>query len=287
MSLSFIDMADVATYNIHYSSPEKPQKRRRLNRKAMEQELREQEMREEAMQRQEASRSMALEYLEEFLDNSEWSERRDYISIIYDAVPTMEELVSFGGLDEKEGTRACRRMFKAVVIWDELGHNLWEVLNASSDTRRPSIDDAAAADTVAADFDTASTIVPSRRTSEDSSLSSRASFWSTPSRSSSTSEKQPRRKWYSRPSTPVSRRSSVASSESKHLCECCAARCQPSELATLSEPQVYETPRSTSSTSFKSTLPKIISENCASALRRTWGRLSDRTMSTHGRIYNY
>lgn len=81
-------------------------------------------------------RSQAWVYLEDFLHNSQWSDQMDRITIVRDAVPTMPELNAYGDLDEEEGTRACRRLFKAVVIWDELGHSLWGTLRAASEQRR-------------------------------------------------------------------------------------------------------------------------------------------------------
>jgi hypothetical protein len=75
---------------------------------------------------------MARSYLERFLNESEWQDHM--VSIIQEAVPTMGELESYGELDESEGTRACRKMFKAVVVWEQIGHSLWEKLR--DDSRR-------------------------------------------------------------------------------------------------------------------------------------------------------
>ncbi|KJZ74571.1 hypothetical protein HIM_05921 [Hirsutella minnesotensis 3608] len=109
-----------------------PTKKRRQHR------LMEQRKSEEAavLQEETALRAQAWIYLDDFLQNSEWSEQLDRITIVSDAVPTMPELNAFGDLDEKEGTRACRRLFKAVVIWDELGHSLWKTLRAASEQRQ-------------------------------------------------------------------------------------------------------------------------------------------------------
>ncbi|PHH78970.1 hypothetical protein CDD80_5911 [Ophiocordyceps camponoti-rufipedis] len=90
-----------------------------------------------AVLQEEASlRTQALVYLDDFLHNSKWTDQLDQITIVQEAVPTMPELNSYGDLDEKEGTRVCRRLFKAVVVWDELGHHLWRTLRAASDQRR-------------------------------------------------------------------------------------------------------------------------------------------------------
>ncbi|KOS22165.1 hypothetical protein ESCO_001495 [Escovopsis weberi] len=182
---------------------EKPQKRRRISRRAAEQQAREQQELEARQKHEAESRALALEYVQDFLqDSEEWADRMDFISIIYDAVPTMEELFSYGALDSSEGTRACRRLFKAVVIWDELGLSLWQKLAASEEAaaaNSASVAITTVTSTIssvqeqqASDFETASTVVPcvpSRRASEDSGCS-RLSFWSSLSRSSTASEKQ-------------------------------------------------------------------------------------------------
>lgn len=78
---------------------------------------------------------MARSYLERFLNESEWQDHA--VGIIEEAVPTMGELERYGELDESDGTRACRKMFKAVVVWEQIGHSLWERLRKDSgrDTR--------------------------------------------------------------------------------------------------------------------------------------------------------
>ncbi|KAK0386765.1 hypothetical protein NLU13_6601 [Sarocladium strictum] len=77
---------------------------------------------------EQASRGLARSYLEHFLQTSEWQDHTDRIGVVDEAVPTMEELESYGSLDEAEGTRACRKMFKAVVVWEKVGHSLWQRL---------------------------------------------------------------------------------------------------------------------------------------------------------------
>lgn len=109
--------------------------RRRNNKHAR---LAEQQRTEQAavLEEELALRTQACVYLEDFLHNSRWRDRLDRITIVRDAVPTMSELNAYGDLDEKGGTCACRRLFKAVVIWDELGHALWLTLSAASEQRR-------------------------------------------------------------------------------------------------------------------------------------------------------
>ncbi|KAG5955805.1 hypothetical protein E4U57_003128 [Claviceps arundinis] len=117
----------------HHSTPffEFPHKKRKQRR------MLEEEQRQKALfEAEEESRSRAWDYIVDFLQASEWSDQMDQITVVYDAVPTMEELVSFGALDEKEGTRASRKLFKAPVVWDELGHGLWKVLSASEQKRQ-------------------------------------------------------------------------------------------------------------------------------------------------------
>lgn len=83
------------------------------------------------------SRARACNYLSTFLHSSPWTDQLDQITIVWDSVPSMEELDSYGELDEKEGTRNCRRLFKAVVVWDEVGHLLWQTLKAAAQQRQP------------------------------------------------------------------------------------------------------------------------------------------------------
>lgn len=79
-------------------------------------------------QAEQASRDVTHSYLERFLVTSEWKDYVGQIEIVDEAVPTMEELEGYASLDEAEGTRACRKMFKAVVVWEQVGHSLWERL---------------------------------------------------------------------------------------------------------------------------------------------------------------
>ncbi|OAA38212.1 hypothetical protein BBO_07221 [Beauveria brongniartii RCEF 3172] len=101
----------------------------------MEQEERDRAAREADME----SRARACNYLSTFLHSSPWTDQLDQITIVWDSVPSMEELESYGELDEKEGTLNCRRLFKAVVVWDEVGHLLWRTLkDAAQQEQQPS-----------------------------------------------------------------------------------------------------------------------------------------------------
>ncbi|KAG6010203.1 hypothetical protein E4U21_007680 [Claviceps maximensis] len=113
----------------HHNHPffELPHKKRKQRR------LLEEEQRQKALlEAEEQSRSLAWNYIVDFLHASEWCDQVDQITVVYEAVPTMEELESYGELDEKEGTRASRKLFKAPVVWDELGHGLWKLLSAAA-----------------------------------------------------------------------------------------------------------------------------------------------------------
>ncbi|RDA90843.1 hypothetical protein CP533_1530 [Ophiocordyceps camponoti-saundersi (nom. inval.)] len=113
-----------------------PNKKRRQNR-PIEHDPEHDASEQTAVLQEEASlRTQALIYLDDFLHNSKWTHQLEQIAIVQEAVPTMPELNSWGDLDEKEGTRVCRRLFKAVVVWDELGHDLWRTLRAASEQRK-------------------------------------------------------------------------------------------------------------------------------------------------------
>lgn len=107
-----------------FELPHKKWRRRRVTTDLMHQQEQDRAAREAEME----SRARACNYLSTFLHSSPWTDQLDQITIVWDSVPSMEELESYGELDEKEGTHNCRRLFKAVVIWDELGHLLWQTL---------------------------------------------------------------------------------------------------------------------------------------------------------------
>ncbi|KAM0664557.1 hypothetical protein ACQRIU_006415 [Beauveria bassiana] len=118
-----------------FELPHKKWRRRRITSDLMEQEERDRAAREADME----SRARACNYLSTFLHSSPWTDQLDQITIVWDSVPSMEELESYGELDEKEGTLNCRRLFKAVVVWDEVGHLLWRTLkDAAQQEQQPS-----------------------------------------------------------------------------------------------------------------------------------------------------
>lgn len=127
------------------------------------------------------NKAMSGKYLTNFLQQSQWTDQLDQITIVWDHVPAFEELESYGDLDESDGTRACRRLFKAVVVWDELGNSLWKALRDLADnkhealyTTRPMIsveddDDGSADGRYFQDVGFTTTIFNSSRTSQESS----------------------------------------------------------------------------------------------------------------------
>ncbi|KAJ4144461.1 hypothetical protein LMH87_003343 [Akanthomyces muscarius] len=98
-----------------FELPHKKWRRRRVTTDLMQQEERDRVAREAELE----SRARACNFLSTFLHSSPWTDQLDQITIVWDCVPSMEELESYGELDEKEGTRNCRRLFKAVVVWDQ------------------------------------------------------------------------------------------------------------------------------------------------------------------------
>ncbi|KAK3181028.1 hypothetical protein K4F52_007700 [Lecanicillium sp. MT-2017a] len=117
--------------NSIFELPHKKWRRRRVNSAMIERQEKEAATREAEAE----SRARASEYLTSFLLDSPWNDQLDQISIIWDSVPPMEELELYGELDEQQGTRNCRRLFKAVVVWDDLGHLLWKTLKEAADQR--------------------------------------------------------------------------------------------------------------------------------------------------------
>ncbi|PHH86752.1 hypothetical protein CDD83_9802 [Cordyceps sp. RAO-2017] len=296
-----------------------PTKKRRQNR------LMEQRRSEQAavlLQEEASLRAQALIYLDDFLHNSQWNDQLDQITIVREAVPTMPELNSYGDLDEKEGTRACRRMFKAVVIWDELGHTLWRTLQAASEQRQlvqRQFELLSAATGFPDELFTPAAFTtrrrPSRRSSEDSydsaATSSRLSHESTtrqpqplpqPLSQSPPADKKLRTKLSKKLSTSSASSTSSSSwrtsSESEspaldqqppppyhgdghhHLHHQQQQQQQPPHHQQPSDSRADASPAPATSSSRRaphdgepslSAFPRILSHNCASAVRRRFG----------------
>lgn len=77
-----------------------------------------------------------FDYLNNFLQNSEWRDLADSVTIAWEDLPTLKVLYTYAALDKVEGTRACRKLFKAAVIWDDLGCSLWKWLNNAAARNR-------------------------------------------------------------------------------------------------------------------------------------------------------
>lgn len=80
-------------------------------------------------------KARAIEYLRDWLDTSEWRTHGHNVSIIEEEVPVLDELEGYGWLNEADGTRACRCLFRAVVVWEQVGHSLWETLQREARVR--------------------------------------------------------------------------------------------------------------------------------------------------------
>ncbi|KFA74325.1 hypothetical protein S40288_03698 [Stachybotrys chartarum IBT 40288] len=91
------------------------------------------------VQVEESSTARARAFVDDFLHKSPWRDQCDHIAVLWDEVPTMEELEAYGDLDKDEGTRACRRLFKAPVVWDDLGCGLWEKLRVAREQKKAAL----------------------------------------------------------------------------------------------------------------------------------------------------
>ncbi|KYK61113.1 hypothetical protein DCS_02254 [Drechmeria coniospora] len=272
-------------------------------RKRRQSRLEEQRRSEEAARQEEAAlRAQAWIYLHSFLKtSSDWCDLFDHITIVRDAVPTMPELNSYGELDEKDGTLACRRLFRAVVVWDELGRSLWRTLRDASEQRlaaQRQFIDGCCPSPFAISFidgycqqsdDSSSATSPShrtsRRTSEDSSLSLDDDL---PSQHSTTAA--PVDKNFARTLTQKlsqrSRRPSASTEQSTpERCSCCSESGHSqsrSRSRSQSQSQSQGRGRCQSLVTAEpvaqqrsAAMPRRISQNCASAVRRTLGVLSE------------
>ncbi|KAH7129983.1 hypothetical protein B0J13DRAFT_530056 [Dactylonectria estremocensis] len=217
-----------------------------------------------ALEAQEVSRDATLKFLYDFLENSIWKDQVDQnqISIAWDQLPSMHELNTYGELDEGEGTKACRRLFKAVVIWDDLGHGLWQKLKADAHrSGRVSRELAAAL----AAQGSSGYLTPQR--SRGSSRSSIETKFSRKSRKGSTDTVDS-----SASDTP--RRSSVADTSPS------TSRIVPTRSVT--EPLCCSdcTTKTVAASRYK--LPKIIPSGCANAMRKTMGAFGESMIQGHG-----
>ncbi|KAF7555215.1 hypothetical protein G7046_g6614 [Stylonectria norvegica] len=112
---------------------DRPKKRKQL-REA--EERRQEVLRKQAAQdAKDALKFETMDFLTSFLENSPFRDLAEQITITWEALPKLDELETYGELDKTEGTRACRKLFKAAVIWDDLGLCLWERLSSRAEER--------------------------------------------------------------------------------------------------------------------------------------------------------
>ena len=78
----------------------------------------------------------AHNFLWKYIIHSPFFAQHSIISIDWDRLPTMQQLHLYGTLSEIEGTKACRSIFNAVVLWDDIGYDFWKTLKQGSDLRR-------------------------------------------------------------------------------------------------------------------------------------------------------
>lgn len=116
-----------------------PKRRKQKQQQEQEQKDKEEQLRLQALEEAEfATKAETSDFLLYYLERSPFKDQSDQISIAWENLPSLSELESFADLDKTAGTQACRRLFKAVVIWDDLGLDLWETLNS---TFHPESDD--------------------------------------------------------------------------------------------------------------------------------------------------
>ena len=109
-----------------------PKRRKQRQQQEQEQKDKEEKLRLQALEEAEfATKAETSDFLLYYLERSPFKDQSDQISIAWENLPSLSELESFADLDKTAGTQACRRLFKAVVIWDDLGLDLWETLNST------------------------------------------------------------------------------------------------------------------------------------------------------------
>ncbi|KAH7161631.1 hypothetical protein EDB81DRAFT_879947 [Dactylonectria macrodidyma] len=222
-----------------------------------------------ALEAQEVSRDATLRFLHDFLENSIWKDQVDQnqISIAWDQLPSLHELNTYGELDEGEGTKACRRLFKAVVIWDDLGHGLWQNLKSNSHrSGRVSRELAAAFQQNGGALQGSSGYLTPQR-SRGSSRSSSETKFSRKSRKASTDSEDSS-------ASDTTRRSSVADSTPS------ASRIVPTRSVT--EPLCCSDCTTKTVVASRYKLPKIIPSGCANAVRKTMGAFGESMIQGHG-----
>lgn len=255
--------------NNFFELPHKKWRRKRVNSALIEREEKEAAMR----QAEAESRSRACEHLTAFLLSSPWNDQLDQISIIWDSVPSMEELESYGELDEQQGTRNCRRLFKAVVVWDDLGHLLWKTLKEAADQKPAPLDD-----------QPPPSPSPKRESTDGCDVTS---WWHSPTFASRRASQET-----SHSSSCVSRGSITANSDSfsKEYSTATSFGTSPfgGSVTSLSfNPGNYTEDKSAGSVPMRRNrsdsmtvmIPRAISKNCVSAVKKTFGVFGDKQTS--------
>ncbi|KPM43262.1 hypothetical protein AK830_g3240 [Neonectria ditissima] len=226
-----------------------------------------------ALEAQEASKAATFKFLINFLEDSIWSDQLEQISITYDALPPIQELFTYGELSETEGTHACRRLFKAVVIWDDLGHGLWK--NLSNKTRQSGRISRELLSSFQGSREGSTSGYPTPERSRNNSRSSVESRFSRKSRQQSTDSQE-------QDAANCSRRASVAdlaSSFRKGSSGKVPVRRSTDSQLPLAPPAETISRVGTPS---RYRLPKMIPNGCANAVRKTMGSFGESMIQGHG-----
>lgn len=239
-----------------FGGPKKRKQKQQMqdDKKALQEQARQQAIEEAAF----AVKAETADFLTYYLERSAFRDQSDLISIAWENLPSLSQLESYGDLDSTDGTRACRRLFKAVVIWDELGHDLWEMLSSSSYNQAfdaPDKDDTTLSlndlhDLHEIDEDEPSRVdytTPTRSSSRASSRCSDSTWFAGRSRQTSADRH--------RDQSQDSRRPSAQSSRT------------PSRRGTAPNPLMGDYFDSPS----RYRLPKIMTGGCSNAAKRTFG----------------
>ncbi|KAF5012053.1 hypothetical protein FDECE_1874 [Fusarium decemcellulare] len=186
--------------------------KKRKQKQQQEQKVKEEQLRLQALEEAEfATKAETSDFLTYYLERSPFKDQSDQISIAWDSLPSLSELESYGELDKTEGTQACRRLFKAVVIWDDLGLDLWETLNTTLRQQRILEEDDDLLDEISEEPTSWDYVSPRRSRSRASSRSSETFFSGRSRQASADRHSQREQSRESRKNTATDRRPSTAS----------------------------------------------------------------------------
>ena len=230
-------------------------------------------LREQAeLEAQEIAKFETFDFLMGFLHGSEWKDLSDSITIAWDVLPTMQELQTYGRLDKVEGTRACRKLFKVAVVWDDLGCSLWERLSGNA-ARNKSI---SSQDTIWEEESNAETEFDQDCTCSDTAVPSLSRCQSKSSRTSRGSTSSSR----SRHTSSERREERTSDKASTGHCKCRNPK-HPGRRSTEPLPGNSDT-QSLQHKDSRKGLPRLLSNNCANAVKRTLGGFGDSMIQAHG-----